>query len=123
MHGWENEQRVPVTYHPYADGADEEDHEYLASPPLEMARQLVGAFLAEDNRQIFAECMAIVTSLGVQDNTMEAVAKRHNVTRASISKRCIELCRQFNIPPTHLMRPELSRESCRFARQSVLLRS
>jgi hypothetical protein len=52
MHGWENEQRVPVTYHPYADGGEcdeEEDLEYLASAPLVMARNLVGAFLAARN--------------------------------------------------------------------------
>jgi hypothetical protein len=127
MTGWENDQRVPVAYHPYADGGDDpeedDDLEYLASAPLVMARNLVGAFLGEENRALFADCMGIVTGIGIVDQSLEAVAKRHNVTRAAISKRCIDLCRRFGIPPNHLMRPEQAREHCRDARKSVLLRA
>ena len=47
---------------------------------------------------------------------MTEIAKRHGVTRAAVSKRCVELTQALNLKPSRAMRSLLARQSYRKAR-------
>lgn len=117
--GWENGARVPVQ-----DDRDDDPPARRADPAaLVMARRLVGFMLADTHPSLGVECLALVTGIGYQGASMEDIAKRHGVVRATVSKRCVDLCEAFGIPPTNAMRSELSRERCRMARVRELTAS
>ncbi len=81
-----------------------------------MARRLVGFMLADTHPALGVECMALVTGIGYQGASMEEIGKRHGVTRAAVSKRCVELCEAFGIPPVRAMRSEKCRQRCKNSR-------
>ena len=113
--GWENGARVPVS--------DRRDVPPPARPErgaLVMVRRLVGLMLADTNPALGVECMALVTGIGYEGSSMAEIARRHGVTRAAVSKRCVDLCDAFGVPPVRAMRPEKNREHCRKARLESL---
>jgi len=113
--GWENGQRVPVR-----DARETEDRPRPERAALVMVRRLVGLMLADTNPALGVECMALVTGIGYEGASMAEIARRHGVTRAAVSKRCVDLCDAFGIAPVRAMRPEKNRERCREARLQSL---
>lgn len=113
--GWENGSQVP-TYDPRTDDEDMPSPNRRDPSSLVMARRLVGFMLADTHPALGIECLALVTGIGYEGASMAAIARRHRVTRAAVSKRCVELCEAFGIPPVRAMRPESSRQRCRKAR-------
>ena len=87
-----------------------------------MVRRLVGIMLADTNPALGVECMALVTGIGYEGASMAEIARRHGMTRAAVSKRCVDLCEAFGIPPVRAMRPEKNHERCRKARLHSLAR-
>jgi hypothetical protein len=119
--GWENGARVPVGE---ADRFfDEEEDQEDEAASLVVVRRLVGFMLADTHPALGAECMALVTGIGYQGCSMADIARRHHVTRAAVSKRCVELCEAFGIPPVRAMRSEINRRHCREARLRELSES
>ena len=47
---------------------------------------------------------------------MTAIAEQHGVTRAAVSKRCVELTQALNLKPSRAMRSLKARTSYRTAR-------
>jgi hypothetical protein len=47
---------------------------------------------------------------------MAEIAREHKVSRATVSRRCVDLCDSFGIEPTRAMRSRKGRENCRNAR-------
>lgn len=113
--GWENGQRVPVR-----DAREIEERPRPERSALVMVRRLVGLMLADTNPALGVECMALVTGIGYEGSSMAEIARRHGVTRAAVSKRCVDLCDAFGVQPTRAMRPERNRERCREARLQSL---
>jgi DNA-directed RNA polymerase specialized sigma24 family protein len=109
--GWENGTRVPVT-----DWQDKQERPRPERGALVMVRRLVGLMLADSNPALGAECIALVTGIGYEGSSMAEIAKRHGVTRAAVSKRCVDLRDAFGMPPVRAMRPEVNRNRCRAAR-------
>ena len=109
--GWENGQRVPVTRPRYDDDEPPRRPERGA---LVVVRRLVGLMLADTNPALG------VTGIGYEGASMAEIARRHGVTRAAVSKRCVDLCDSFGVPPVRAMRPETNRERCREARLQSL---
>ena len=124
MSGWENGSRVP-TYDPREADQDERPRRghSAESSALVMVRRLVGFMLADTNPALGIECMALVTFIGYEGDSMADIARRHQVTRAAVSKRCVELCEAFGINPPRAMRPEKNRSRCRDARVREMLKS
>ncbi len=85
-----------------------------------MVRRLVGLMLADANPSLGVECMALVTGIGYEGSSMAEISRRHGVTRAAVSKRCVDLCETFGVPPVRAMRPEGNRQRCREARMQSL---
>ena len=95
-----------------APSLDEPDPERLH----DLLRRLVGELLGQDNARLSLECLALVTGLAYCGDSMTEIAKRHGVTRAAVSKRCVELTRALNLQPSRAMRSLPARQSYRRAR-------
>jgi len=113
--GWENGTRVP-TYDPRTDDDDVPKPTRRDPAALVMARRLVGFMLADPAPALGIECLALVTGIGYEGASMAEIGRRHGVTRAAVSKRCVELCEAFGVPPVRAMRPESCRERCKQSR-------
>jgi hypothetical protein len=79
-------------------------------------RRLVGELIGQDNAKLSIECLAIVTGLVYDGDSMTTVARRHRVHRATVSARCISLSQALNLPPARAMRTVKARQSYRKAR-------
>lgn len=86
----------------------------------EALRRLVGEMLMQSNASLSLDCLALVTGLAYFGDTMTEIAKRHDVTRAAVSKRCVELTQSLNLKPSRAMRSLLARESYHKARMNHL---
>ena len=115
--GWENGQRVPVS-----DRREIETQPRPERCALVMVRRLVGLMLADTNPALGVECMALVTGIGYEGASMAEIARRHGVTRAAVSTRCVDLCDAFGVSGTFVraMRSEINRNRCRKARLESL---
>lgn len=82
----------------------------------DLLRRLVGELIGQDNARLSLECLALVTGLVYCGDSMTEIAKRHGVTRAAVSKRCVELTRALNLNPSRAMRSVSARQSYRRAR-------
>ena len=81
----------------------------------DILRRLVGELLAERNARLSLECMALVSGLSFLGDSMVAIARRHGVTRAAVSKRCIKLTERLNVMPSRAMRSLTARRAYRTA--------
>ena len=43
-------------------------------------------------------------------DSMTRIAKRHGITRAAVSKRCVDITERLNLPPSRAMRSEKARK-------------
>lgn len=82
----------------------------------DLLRRLVGEMVGQSNARLSLDCLALVTGLAYDGDSMTEIAKRHDVTRAAVSKRCVELTQSLNLKPSRAMRSLLARESYRKAR-------
>lgn len=113
---WENGELVPVTY-PVREFSDYEDNLPPESKELSMMRKLIGTLQRSPNRDLEVDCLCLVTSLYYQGQSMTEIAKKHFVTRAAVSKRCVNLCDEFGIDPPRAMRSNRGRKNCEKAQR------
>ena len=74
-------------------------------------RRLLGEILSQKNRSLTVECLALVAGLSYTGDSMTDIAKKHYVTRAAVSKRCIELSEKLGLPPSRAMRSLTARQA------------
>lgn len=86
----------------------------------DMLRLLIGELLGQGNTKLSVECLALVTGLSYNGDSMTAIARRHNVTRAAVSKRCVEFTHALRLDPSRAMRSLKARESYRKSRFNQL---
>ena len=79
-------------------------------------RRVLGEIICHGNSRLTAECIAIVTGLNFTGASMTEVARKHGVSRAAVSKRCVELTELLGLRPSRAMRPLTTREANRAAR-------
>ena len=77
----------------------------------DVLRRLLGELLSQPNAKLTIECLAVVSGIGFLGDSMTQIAKRHGVTRAAVSKRCVELTEKLNLPPSRAMRALTARAS------------
>ncbi len=80
------------------------------------ARHVLGEVLNHANARLTAECIALVSGLIYSGDSMTDIAKRHGISRAAVSKRCVELTELLNLRPSRAMRSLTARKSYRSAR-------
>jgi hypothetical protein len=76
-------------------------------------RVVTGFKIHDTNPELWVECFALVSGSGNRDESMTAIAKRHNITRAAVSKRCIKLRKDFGLRPVGVMHSDKARENFR----------
>lgn len=90
------------------DGADAmEDAE--AGFRLKMGvilRKLVGELLSARNRALAVECLSLATGIAYDGVSQTEIAARFGITKAAVSRRCVELCDRLEIEPPRGMRQE-----------------
>jgi hypothetical protein len=79
-------------------------------------RRVVGEIISHENARLTAECIALVSGLSYTGSSMSEIASRHGVTRAAVSKRCVELTELLDLPPSRAMRSLTARHQYRAAR-------
>jgi hypothetical protein len=95
------------------------DHEDEAAHPysrdvIEVLRVFVADLIAAGNTRLTVECLAVALGLSAYNGeSMTTIAKRHGVTRAAVSKRCVDITTQLNLPPSRAMRSEKARKTYR----------
>jgi len=83
-------------------------------------RYLVADVIAEGNSRLTIDCLAVALGLSAYNGqSMTEIAKRHGITRAAVSKRCVDITKRLNLLPSRAMRTELARK---IYRQSQLKR-
>jgi hypothetical protein len=78
-------------------------------------RRMLGELLNQKNAKLTLECFALVSGASFLGDSMTAIAQRHGMTRAAVSKRCIDIARELNLPPSRSMRAATARQSYRQA--------
>ena len=86
---------------------------------LDILRRLIGELLAERNARLSLECLALATGFSYLGGTMTDIAQRHGVTRAAVSKRCVELIERLNLHPSRAMRSLTARRAYQAAQLST----
>ena len=85
----------------------------------DILRRLVGEILTAPNRSLTVECLAVVSGLSYGGDSMTEIARRHGVSRAAVSKRCVELTQKLSMLPSRAMRTLTARNSYRAAQLRV----
>ena len=94
----------------------EEKPEPAMRDATEIIRHLVADLLSEGNTRLTLECLAVALGLSAYNGeTMTDIAKRHGITRAAVSKRCVDITERLNLPPSRAMRSEKARKIYRRA--------
>jgi hypothetical protein len=90
---------------------DQEVHEATGTRNVtDVLRHFVADLLSEGNTRLTIECLAIALGLSAYDGeTMTEIAQRHGITRAAVSKRCVDITERLNLPPSRAMRSTRAR--------------
>jgi hypothetical protein len=92
------------------DHDQEDSREQPMRDATDVLRHFVADLLSEGNTRLTIECLAISLGLSAYDGeTMTDIAKRHGITRAAVSKRCVDITQRLNLPPSRAMRSTRAR--------------
>jgi hypothetical protein len=92
------------------DHEDEAPETQSMGSATEILRRLVADIVSEDNTRLTIDCLTIALGLRVYaGDSMTKVAKRHGITRAAVSKRCVDITERLKLPPSRAMRSEKAR--------------
>ncbi len=76
----------------------------------DVLRHLVADLLSEGNTRLTLECLALALGLSsYEGESMTEIAQRHGITRAAVSKRCVDITNRLNLPPSRAMRSTRAR--------------
>ena len=90
---------------------EQEDTPECLRDATEILRHLVADLVSEGNMRLTVECLALALGLSAYNgDSMTEIAERHGVTRAAVSKRCVDITERLNLPPSRAMRSEMARK-------------
>jgi hypothetical protein len=76
----------------------------------EALQKLIAELIVDKNPRLAIEVLALTTGIAYEGNSMIAIAKRHGLTRAAVSKRCIELSERLGVKNPRPMKTERARQ-------------
>lgn len=92
------------------DHEDEKPETQSMGSATEILRRLVADIVSEDNTRLTIDCLSIALGLRVYaGDSMTTIAKRHGISRAAVSKRCVDITERLKLPPSRAMRSEKAR--------------
>lgn len=107
---------LPLAAPEEPSGSDKSDeHE----PTWAALRLLISELLADSNPALGLDCLALVSGIGFMGESMSRIAKRHCVTRAAVSKRCVQITQQLRLMPSRAMRSLTARDAYRASQKSI----
>ena len=118
-------KRLDVSDIPLAakeDGAQESGDihgEQGCEPTWAALRFLIADLLADPNPALGIDCLALVSGVGFMGESMSSIAKRHCVTRAAVSKRCVQLTQELRMMPARSMRSLTARNAYRTTQKTI----
>ena len=74
-------------------------------------RRVLAEILCQSDRSLALDCFALTTGLSYFGDSMVELARRHQVTRAAVSKRCVEFAERLGLAPSRAMRSRNARKS------------
>jgi hypothetical protein len=83
---------------------------------MEALQKLIGELVTDRNPRLAIECLALVCSIAYQGNSLTEIAARHDLTRAAVSKRCLELSERLGVKNRRALRSDHAREAYAEAR-------
>ena len=87
---------------------------------LDVLRRLLGEVLTQKNARLTLECLALACGLRtLQGESMTSIAKRHGLSRAAVSKRCVDITDKLNLPPSRSMRSRKARKACKTVQKQL----
>ena len=93
---------------------DIDENGMITHDAIEVLRHFVADLIAEGNTRLTVECLAVALGLSAYNGeSMTEIARRHNVTRAAVSKRCVDITERLNLPPSRAMRSRDARKTYR----------
>jgi hypothetical protein len=96
---------------------EEEQTDTINHDAIEVLRHFVADLISEDNTRLTVDCLSIALGLRVYaGDSMTKVAKCHGITRAAVSKRCVDITQRLKLPPSRAMRSEKARNIYRKSR-------
>jgi len=96
---------------PTSDPQDETSESDLGGDLLAALRRIVGEMLATDNVRLTLECLSLVTGISYSGESMTSIARRLGVTRAAVSKRCVQITETLDLPPSRAMKQLTARRT------------
>lgn len=91
-----------------------EDHGYRPATPQQLLAkfaELARFIQSKRNSKFWWGCFLIATGDAAADGvSMQDFGREWSVTRACVSKTCVEICVRLGIPPSRYMRSEEARE-------------
>ncbi len=100
-------------------GGDHGDQD--CEPTWAALRFLIADLLADPNPALGIDCLALVSGIGFMGESMSSIAKRHCVTRAAVSKRCVQLTQELRMMPARSMRSLTARNAYRATQKTIRL--
>ena len=89
---------------------EEEQTDTINHDAIEVLRHFIADLISEDNTRLTVDCLSIALGLRVYaGDSMTKVAKCHGITRAAVSKRCVDITQRLKLPPSRAMRSEKAR--------------
>ncbi len=88
-----------------------EHHSSCTSIVDDLLRRIFGEIISLPNPSLTLDCLAILLSIGTDIPTETALARKHRVTRAAVSKRCITLMDTFQLSPPGTLKSKRSRST------------
>lgn len=74
-------------------------------------RHLVADLIDAENMRLTIECLSTALGLSAYNgDSMTSIAKRCGVTRAAVSKRCVDITKRLKVLPSRAMRSEKARK-------------
>jgi DNA-binding phage protein len=68
--------------------------------------RIISEILGGGNAALTAECLALATGVAYAGASESAIAKKFGITRAAVSKRCIEICERVGVKNHRAMRTD-----------------
>ena len=90
---------------------------------MEVIRKFLHELARQRNPSLTIECYMLVTGVAYSGDSMTDIAKRYGLTRAAVSKRCIELADMLGIHASRAMKSEDARKAYSTARKKSLQKS
>jgi len=114
-----------ASYNPHEDDGQPEERAEVVngmSPEdvWEILRRVIGEIKSSKNPGLTIECVALASGLSYLGDSQQEIATRHGVTRAAVSKRCVQFCEAIGLEPSRAMRSLDAREAYRDARNKSL---